>query len=145
MSSYNVLLATDEATVVAEYKPEKQNRTEYQTEAELEAAFIKQLESQGYEYLNIHTSDEMIGNLRKKLEELNNYQFSDNEWQTFFKTSIANHGDGIVQKTERIQRDYLQALKRDDGTTENIKLIESFYVLLINQLKLFMLLVDMRI
>ena len=124
MSSYNILLSTDEATVVAEYTPEKQSRTEYQTEAELEAAFIKQLQSQGYEYLQIHSSDDLVLNLRKCLEELNDYQFSDNEWQTFFKSSIANRGDGIKEKTERIQRDHIQVLKRDDGTSRNIRLIE---------------------
>ncbi|MCR5323877.1 MAG: type I restriction endonuclease subunit R [Lachnospiraceae bacterium] len=124
MSQYNVLLATDEATVVAEYTPEKQNRTDYQTEGELEASFIKQLQSQGYEYLDFHTPEDMIDNLRKCLEDLNDYKFTDAEWQKFFKNNIANKGDGIKEKTEKIQRDYVQNLTRDDGSTENIKLID---------------------
>ena len=124
MPNYNVVLSTDEATVVAEYTPEKQNRQEYQSEAELEEAMIKQLQAQGYEYIEIHTPQEMIDNLRLCLEQLNDYKFTDEEWSRFFKSVIANKGDGIKEKTEKIQKDYIQAFKRDDGMTMNIKLIE---------------------
>lgn len=124
MQNYNIVLSTDEATVVAEYSPEKQNRIQYQSEAELEDAMIKQLQSQGYEYLELHTPQEMIDNLRVCMQELNDYTFSDDEWDRFFKTVIANRGDGIKEKTEKIQKDYIQAFKTDDGTTRNIKLIE---------------------
>ncbi len=124
MQSYNVVLSTDEATVVAEYSPEKQNRKQYQSEAELEEAMIKQLQTQGYEYLELHTPQEMVDNLRICMQELNGYTFTDSEWDRFFKTVIANRGDGIKEKTEKIQKDYIQAFKTDDGTTMNIKLIE---------------------
>jgi len=124
MQNYNVVLSTDEATVVAEYSPEKQNRNQYQSEAELEDAMIKQLQAQGYEYLELHTSQEMIDNLRVCMQELNGYTFTDSEWDRFFTTVIANRGDGIKEKTEKIQKDYIQAFKTDDGTTMNIKLIE---------------------
>lgn len=124
MQSYNVVLSTDEATVVAEYNPEKQNRKQYQSEAELEDAMIKQLQAQGYEYLELHTPQEMVDNLRICMQELNDYTFTDSEWDRFFKTVIANRGDGIKEKTEKIQKDYIQAFKTDDGTTMNIKLIE---------------------
>ena len=124
MQSYNVVLSTDEATVVAEYSPEKQNRKQYQSEAELEDAMIKQLQAQGYEYLELHTPQEMIDNLRICIQELNSYTFTNSEWDRFFKTVIANRGDGIKEKTEKIQKDYIQAFKTDDGTTMNIKLIE---------------------
>ena len=124
MQNYNVVLSTDEATVVAEYSPEKQNRIQYQLEAELEDAMIKQLQAQGYEYLELHTPQEMVDNLRICMQELNGYTFADSEWDRFFKTVIANRGDGIKEKTEKIQKDYIQAFKTDDGTTMNIKLIE---------------------
>jgi len=124
MQNYNVVLATDEATVVAEYSPEKQNRKQYQSEAELEDAMIKQLQAQGYEYLELHTPQEMVDNLRICMQELNGYTFTDSEWDRFFKTVIANRGDGIKEKTEKIQKDYIQAFKTDDGSTMNIKLIE---------------------
>ena len=84
MQSYNVVLSTDEATVVAEYSPEKQNRIQYQSEAELEDAMIKQLQSQGYEYLELHMPQEMIDNLRVCMQELNGYTFTDSEWDRFF-------------------------------------------------------------
>lgn len=124
MQNYNVVMATDEATVVAEYSPEKQNRKQYQSEAELEDAMIKQLQAQGYEYLELHTPQEMVDNLRICMQELNGYTFTDSEWDRFFKTVIANRGDSIKEKTEKIQKDYIQAFKTDDGTTMNIKLIE---------------------
>lgn len=117
-------MATDEATVVAEYSPEKQNRKNYQSEAELEDAMIKQLQAQGYEYLERYTPQEMVDNLRICIQELNGYTFTDSEWDRFFKTVIANKGDGIKEKTEKIQKDYIQAFKTDDGTTMNIRLIE---------------------
>ena len=124
MQNFNVVMATDEATVVAEYSSEKQNRKQYQSEAELEDAMIKQLHTQGYEYLELHTPQEMVDNLRICMQELNGYTFTDSEWDRFFKTVIANRGDGIKEKTEEIQKDYIQAFKTDDGTTMNIKLIE---------------------
>jgi type I restriction enzyme R subunit len=37
---------------------------------------------------------------------------------------IAGANDGIVEKTARIQEDHVQVLKRDDGTTKNIYLID---------------------
>ena len=82
------------------------------------------LTEQGYEYLPIHSEAELIANLRKKLEVLNNYTFSDSEWDRFFKNSLANPNDHIVEKTRKIQEDFVQVLKRDDGSTKNITLID---------------------
>ena len=66
----------------------------------------------------------MITNLRHQIELLNNFQFGDEEWNRFFKGSIAGADEGIVEKTRRIQEDYIQAFKLDDGTTKNIFLID---------------------
>lgn len=66
----------------------------------------------------------MIANLRKKLEELNNYQFSDTEWEDFFKNAVANPNEHIVEKTRKIQEDNVQVLTRDDGSSKNITLID---------------------
>jgi type I restriction enzyme, R subunit len=85
MSSYNIVASTEEATVVAEYIPESNGRSEkYQSEAELEREFIQLLTSQGYEYLTIHHEADLIANLRRQLELLNNYTFTDGEWKRFF-------------------------------------------------------------
>ena len=115
MSIYNIVASTDEATVVSEYIPDKSARSEkYQSEADLEREFIRQLEAQGYEYLNIHSEKELIDNLRAQLEKLNNYKFTNSEWDRFFTECIANNNDSIVEKTRKIQDDYIQILKRDD-------------------------------
>ena len=124
MSQYNIIVATAEATVVSEYEPQQTRSDAYQSEAALEAAFIKQLTEQGYTYLQIHSSDELVKNLRQQLEKLNGYHFSDDEWRRFFSQNLANSNDGIVEKTRLIQEDNVQVLKRDDGSSKNITLID---------------------
>ncbi len=90
----------------------------------MEQELIRLLCAQGYDYLSIHTEADLIANLRAKLEELNDYTFSDTEWERFFAECIANKNDGIVEKTRKIQEDYVQVLKRDDAMTKNITLID---------------------
>lgn len=125
MPHYNKIAENPESTVVANYQPEKNERaTSYQSEAELEKAFIKQLQAQAYEYIQINSEDELIDNLRKQLEKLNNIQFTNSEWKQFFSTKIANNANGIVEKTAIIQDDNIQILKRDDGSEINIYLID---------------------
>ena len=124
MSQYNIIVSTAEATVVSEYEPQQTRSDAYQSEAALEAAFIKQLTEQGYTYLQIHSSDELVKNLREQLERLNDYKFSDDEWRRFFSQNLANSNDGIVEKTRLIQEDNVQVLKRDDGSSKNITLID---------------------
>lgn len=71
----------------------------------------------------------MIANLRKQLELLNDYTFSNSEWQRFFKEVLANPTDGIPEKTAKLQEaDSLQLLERDDGSHKNIKLIDKINV-----------------
>ena len=125
MSIYNIVASTDEATVVAEYAAEYNVRSEkYQSEAELEREFIRQLTSQGYEYISVHNEAALIENLRKQLELLNDFTFTDSEWDRFFTECIANTNEGIVEKTRKIQDDHIQILKREDGTTKNIYLLD---------------------
>ena len=124
MSYFNIVAQSTESTVVTEYEAVKSRSSQYQSEAALEKEFIHMLTEQGYTYLTIHHEKDLIANLRIQLEKLNNYQFSDNEWERFFKSSIANNNEGIVEKTRKIQEDYIQVLKRDDGTTKNISLID---------------------
>lgn len=124
MSTLNIIAASNESTVVTEYIPENKKSSSYQSETELEKEFIRMLTEQGYEYLQIHTEKDLIANLRTQLERLNAYQFSASEWDRFFKNSIANQNEGIVEKTRKIQEDNVQVLKRDDGSTKNITLID---------------------
>lgn len=114
-----------QSTVVAEYeRPNKERETGYQSEAELEAAFIAQLGRQGYKYLPIHNETELIANLRQQIERLNDIKFTDSEWQRFFKQEIAKESNGIKEKAFTIQRDYKKSFVRDDGTQINVSLID---------------------
>ena len=124
MSYFNIIAQTTENTVVTEYEPVKTRSGNYQSEAALEKEFIRMLTEQGYEYLTIHKEDDLINNLCSQLEKLNNYNFSETEWDRFFKECIANQNEGIVEKTRKIQEDNIQVLKRDDGSTKNITLID---------------------
>ena len=122
--NYNVIAQSEESTVLSEYIPQGKRAEGYQSEADLERELIKLLGELGYEYLPIHSEAEIISNLRKKLEELNDYTFSESEWEQFFTGCIAGKNDGIVEKTRRIQEDYVQVLHRDNGATKNIALID---------------------
>jgi type I restriction enzyme, R subunit len=120
----NLVAQNPKSTVVAEFTPSKKRAEHYQSETELEREFIKQLETQAYEYLKITKEEDLKLNLRKQLEKLNKYQFSDNEWKYFFDKEIANSNQSIAEKTTTIQEDHIKILKRDNGTSKNIYLID---------------------
>ena len=124
MSYFNIVAATNENTVVTEYEPVKTRSNSYQSEAALEREFIRMLTEQGYEYLPIHSETELIANLRCRLEALNGIQFSEGEWERFFKECLADPNEHIVEKTRKMQEDFVQVLKRDDGSSKNITLID---------------------
>ena len=124
MPYFNIVAETSENTVVTEYEPVKKRSGSYQSEAALEQEFVRMLCEQGYEYLSIHTESDLVSNLRRQLEKLNHYTFSDTEWEDFFHNDIANPHEHIVEKTRKIQEDYIQNLRRDDGSTKNITLID---------------------
>ena len=124
MSKYNVVMEMSSSTVVTEYEPLNKRSDAYQSEADLEKEFIRMLGEQGYEYLTIHDSQGLIKNLRKQLEIVNDYKFTDSEWERFFNNNIANNNDGIVEKTRKIQADHVQVLKRDNGISKNIYLLD---------------------
>ncbi|SIS52526.1 type I restriction enzyme, R subunit [Kaistella chaponensis] len=122
--SYNIISENPESTVVAEYKSEYKREKSYQSEDELEKAFIKLLEQQAYSYLPITTDKDLVDNLRLQLEKLNDYQFTEKEWKSFFESKIANPNSNIEEKTRLIQEDYIQALDCEDGSLRNIYLID---------------------
>lgn len=124
VEKYSMLAENMESSVVAKYDSTKQKETTYQSEADLENAFIEQLCRQAYEYLSIKSEADLIANLRKQLEKLNNYTFEDDEWDTFFKECLANPAHTIQYKAFIIQEDYIQLLHKKDGTTQNIYLLD---------------------
>ena len=124
MNSIGLISENDNSTVLAEYQGLNRNETFYQSEDALEKELIKTLQEQGYEYLNINNENDLIINLRKQLEKLNNYHFSDGEWDSFFTNVIANKNDYIIEKTRLIQEDYIQSITLEDGSLRNIYLID---------------------
>ncbi|MEW1952790.1 type I restriction endonuclease subunit R [Terrabacter sp. NPDC080008] len=121
---YDAIAVSSESTVVAEFVPDPAIATAYQSEADLEKEFIKLLQGQAYEYLPMRSEAQLVANLRTQLQLLNGMKFTDSEWDRFFTEKIAGANEGIVEKTVRIQEDHVQILKRDDGTTKNISLLD---------------------
>lgn len=124
MTERDIVAQNPNSTVVAEYTPLPRKATDYQSEADLEQAFIEQLKSQAYDYVTITSEDALISNLRTQLEKLNDFTFSETEWDKFFSTYLANANEGIEEKTATIQEDHVKNLTRDDGTIKNVKLID---------------------
>ena len=129
MTQLNIISQNPESTLVSEFKRDDKRERSYQSEAALEAAFICQLQEQGYEYLPIVDEKSLIANLRTQLERLNDFKFSDSEWDLFFRMVLANQNDGIVEKTNTIQNDSVKVLSLVDGGKDgvsfrNIKLID---------------------
>ena len=124
MSYFNIVAQSSESTVVTEYKPQSKRSEAYQSEADLEKEFIRLLCELGYERLTIHKEADLIANLRTQLEKLNDYRFTDGEWKRFWDEVLANTNSGILEKTRLIQEDYVQVLRRDNGESKNIQLID---------------------
>ena len=124
MNNVGLISENENSTVLAEYQSLNKVETSYQSEDALEQELIKTLTEQGYERLYINSEDELILNLRRQLEKLNNYNFTDGEWDEFFTKVIANKNDYIIEKTRLIQEDYKQELTLDSGEKRNIYLID---------------------
>lgn len=111
--------------ILAHY--DKNNRVDassYQSEAELERNLIANLVSQGYERKNFKTSDELYANLKVQIERLNNVSFSKSEWDRFLTEYLDSPKDGMIEKTRKIQEDYIYDFIFDDGHLKNIKIID---------------------
>lgn len=124
MSNYDLISENPESTVVAEFEGGYYSSAQYQSEAAMEEDFIKRLQRQAYEYINITTEAALIANLRCQLERLNNIRFTDGEWDAFFRKHLGNPNEGIVEKTRTIQEDYKKTVVREDGSTANIYLLD---------------------
>lgn len=97
----------------------------YQSEAALEHELIEDLKYQGYEYLpTIVTPEGLLSNLRTQLQILNNAVFTDVEWQRFLDEYLDKASDSIVDKTRKVQDDYIYDFVFDDGHIQNIYLVD---------------------
>ncbi|WP_031489166.1 type I restriction endonuclease subunit R [Ureaplasma canigenitalium] len=140
MKEKTPLAWNDYSTVVAEFKSDStfRNNRHFETERELEQALIDQLISQGYEYLSINHIDDLKINLRKQIERLNNYRFSEAEYETFLSSYLLNKNQNLADYSFKIQKDYVYNLTLDNGTTKNIKILDkqnihNNYLQIINQ------------
>lgn len=124
IQKFEAIAVTSESTVVAEYQEDARKDAAYQSEAQLEKAFVDLLQDQAYEYLPITKEEDLTSNLRKHLGLLNRIEFSDTEWERFFIESITSSSDTITEKTSRIQEDYIRVLKLDSGESKNIYLLD---------------------
>lgn len=124
MTELNIIAESPNSTVVAEYVPVDAGAMRYQSEADLEKEFIRILQNNGYEYLALTSNDDLLKNLRTQLSRLNAVTFSNAEWDQVLTHYLSNKNDSIEEKTTKIQEDYIYNLRRDDGTTKNIRIID---------------------
>ena len=97
----------------------------YQTEAALEHELIEDLRHQGYEYRSDITNPKaLLLNARVQIEQLNAVKFADSEWQRFLEEYLDKPGDSIVDKTRKVQNDYIYDFVFDDGHIQNIYLVD---------------------
>jgi type I restriction enzyme R subunit len=124
MTENKIVIENPKSTVVANYQAEERTETQYQSEGALEKAFIQRLQGQAYEYLPLHTEQDLISNLRRRMEKLNGITFTDSEWRRFYTTILANQNNGIVEKTRLIQEDNVQTFQFDNGESKNIRIFD---------------------
>lgn len=128
MKQYSPIAETNNFIVLDEY--EKYNMLNessvgYQSEASLERELIEDLVNQGYEYLpNLNTPEELLANARKQIQLLNEVVFTDKEWQRYVEEYLDKASDSLVEKTRKIQDDYIYDFHFDDGHIKNIYLVD---------------------
>lgn len=119
------ILQTTNWTVITDIKDVQKNiiRSNNQSEDDLEKEFIKNLESIGYEYLQINKEEDLIINLRTQIEKLNKINFNDDEWKRFYNENINNEKNTVTDRTSIIQENHGFSFLFDDKRESNIWLI----------------------
>ncbi|MFA6843257.1 MAG: HsdR family type I site-specific deoxyribonuclease, partial [Bacilli bacterium] len=96
----------------------------YQSEASLEKSLIRDLRNQGYDYMpNLNNPEAMLSNVRVQLQTLNEMKFSDDEWARFVEEYLDKPSDNSVDKTRKLQDNYIYDFVFDDGHIQNIYLV----------------------
>lgn len=125
--AYDVTSSIAEMTsgiVLASYNPKEKSKESYQTEAQLEEDFIARLTSQGYERFKGRTSKELYANLKIQIEKLNNFKFTNDEWERFLSEYLDRKTDTVTDKTRKVQEDYIYDFVDDKGQIRNIKILD---------------------
>ena len=126
MTQYKTIAESNNFIVLDQYnKFVEEPNAGYQTEGSLEREFIRDLQAQGYEYLQgLNHHDELIKNLRVQLQRLNNMVFSDAEWQRFLEEYLDKSSDSLIEKTRKVHDDYIYDFVFDNGRIQNIYLLD---------------------
>lgn len=128
MAQYNTIAESNNFIVLDEYDKCSmacEPSFVYQTEASLEREFIQDLQDQGYEYLpNLNTPDALLANVRTQLQLLNDVVFTDSEWKRYVEEYLDKPSDSLVEKTRKLQDDYIYDFVFDDGHIKNIYLVD---------------------
>ena len=126
MIQYKTIAESNHFIVLDQYKKfVEEPNAGYQTEGSLEREFIRDLQAQGYEYLQgLNGHDALIKNLRAQLQRLNNVVFSDAEWRRFLEEYLDKPSDTLIEKTRKIHDNYIYDFVFDDGHIQNIYLLD---------------------
>lgn len=128
MAQYNTIAESNNFIVLDDYEKYSvlnEPSVGYQTEASLESEFIQDLRNQGYEYLpDLNTLDALLANVRTQLQTLNDVEFTDSEWARYIEEYLDQPSDSLVEKTRKIQDDYIYDFVFDDGHIKNIYLVD---------------------
>ena len=128
MAQYNTIAESNNFIVLDNYeKYSELNEPSviYQTEASLEHEFIQDLVNQGYEYLpDLNTPEALLANARVQLQALNDVVFTDSEWDRYIEEYLDKPSDSLVEKTRKLQDDYIYDFVFDDGRIKNIYLVD---------------------
>lgn len=126
MTQYKTIAESNHFIVLDQYKKfVEEPNAGYQTEGSLEREFIRDLQAQGYEYLQgLNGHDALIKNLRAQLQRLNNVVFSDAEWRRFLEEYLDKPSDTLIEKTRKIHDNYIYDFVFDDGHIQNIYLLD---------------------
>ena len=126
MTQYKTIAESNNFIVLDQYnKLVEEPNAGYQTEGSLEREFIRDLQAQGYEYLqDINGHDALVKNLQAQLQRLNNVVFSDAEWRRFLEEYLDKPSDSLIEKTRKIHDDYIYDFVFDNGRIQNIYLLD---------------------
>ena len=126
MTQYKTIAESNNFIVLDQYnKFVEEPNAGYQTEGSLEREFIRDLQAQGYEYLQgLNNHDALVKNLRAQLQRLNNVVFSDAEWRRFLEEYLDKSSDSLIEKTRKIHDDYIYDFVFDNGRIQNIYLLD---------------------
>ena len=126
MTQYKTIAESNHFIVLDQYnKLVEEPNAGYQTEGSLEREFIRDLQAQGYEYLQgLNNHDALVKNLRTQLQRLNNVIFSDAEWRRFLEEYLDKPSDSLIEKTRKIHDDYIYDFVFDNGRIQNIYLLD---------------------